>query len=67
MVEKVFKCLIFSVVVCVLVYIIFWVATSMGLRLPDKVELGVWIVTVLIILLYWWRAFGGSINLDPKT
>lgn len=67
MVEKVIKCLIASVFIVVVVGIIFWVAHYMGFPMPVIVERGVWVIAVLCILLYWWRAFGGSINIDPKT
>lgn len=69
MIEKVFKCLIFSVVVIVMVGVVFWVAAYMGFPLPLIVERGVWVIAVLFILLYWWRAFGSgiNINIDPKT
>jgi protein-S-isoprenylcysteine O-methyltransferase Ste14 len=66
MIERVIKCLIFSVVVVVVVGVVFWVAHFMGFPMPLIVERGVWVIAVLCILLYWWRAFGSGINIDPR-
>lgn len=45
--------LISVVVLCLVVYLIFWVVKSfIGIAIPDKVEKGIWLIVLLLILIW---------------
>lgn len=45
--------LVSIIVLCLVVYIIFWVVKSfVGIAIPDKIEKAIWLIVVLIILIW---------------
>jgi hypothetical protein len=45
--------LISVIVLCLVVYLILWVVKSfVGVAIPDKVEKGIWLIVLLLILIW---------------
>jgi hypothetical protein len=52
--------LISVIVLCLVVYLILWVVKSfVGVAIPDKVEKGIWLIVLLLILIWVISALSG--------
>lgn len=63
MVERLIKALIVIVLVIGLVWLALWALASVGVMIPQAVITVIYVLAVLCVLLYLWRAFGANLRL----
>ena len=51
--------LIYICILVAVVYLVFWVLTSIGVPLPDQVVKIIWIIVALLVILWLLRALPG--------
>jgi hypothetical protein len=70
-VENVIFLLIYICLIVGLVYLVVWVLGKLGIEIPPMVMNIVWLIIVLVIILFCWRALspfisGGTGKLFPR-
>lgn len=62
MVERLIKALIFLCLIVACVFLVLYVLGQLGIAIPSMIVNIIWVVVLLVVLLYLWRAFGGYLN-----
>lgn len=65
MVESLIVLLIYVAVLCLVVYLVFWILAALGISLPAQVVKIIWIIVALVVLLMMLRAIvpGGALRI----
>ena len=52
--------LVYVVILCLVIYLAFWILRQMGVPIPDIAEKAVWIIVLLIALIFLISALTGT-------